>query len=127
MGTVGVKVEDCVPTHSSYVIGNPLGFWVGTGRWGQWRGGWGLGGLGSGIVFPHILLMLLAGGRGGWGQWGGGDNGKGLGLEELGGLGSRIHIHMGCLYTWVGLGSLYTWTATLLTVIEKKCFPRVIY
>ena len=87
---MGVRVEDCVPTHSSSVISNPLSFWLGTGRTvggcGLWRGGWGLGGLGS-----------------------------------------RIHIHMDCLYTWVGLGSLYTWTAILLTVIEKKCFPRVIY
>ena len=35
-----VRVGDCVHTHSSYVISNPLGFWVGTGGWGH-GGGWG--------------------------------------------------------------------------------------
>ena len=30
-GIRGVRVGDCVHTHSSYVISNPLGFWVGTG------------------------------------------------------------------------------------------------
>ena len=53
-GIRGVRVGDCVHTHSSYVISNPLGFWVGTVG-----GGLGLGQLG-GLVFTRILLMLLA-------------------------------------------------------------------
>ena len=56
----GVRVGDCVHTRSSYVINNPLGFWVGTGGWGQ-GGGLGLGelgGLGSGIVFTRILQSI---------------------------------------------------------------------
>ena len=36
-GIRGVRVGDCVHTHSSY-ISSPLGFWVGTGGWGQWGG-----------------------------------------------------------------------------------------
>ena len=36
---------------------NPLGFWVGTGGWGQWGGGLGeLGGLGRGLCSHAFFL-----------------------------------------------------------------------
>ena len=37
-GIGGVRVEHCVPTHASYVMSNPLGFWVGSEGWEQWGG-----------------------------------------------------------------------------------------
>ena len=48
VGTVGGGLGlggDCVHTHSSYVINNPLGFWVGIGQWavGTVERGLGLG------------------------------------------------------------------------------------
>ena len=100
-----VRVGDCVHTHASYVISNPLGFWVGTGGWGQW-GGVGVRGIrgvrvgdcvhthssyvisnplgfwvgtggwgGSGIVFRRILLTESFRFLGGAGAWGGGTMG----------------------------------------------------
>ena len=65
-GGVGVRVGDCVPTHSSYsVISNPLGFWVGTGvgtggdsgGWGQWWGG--VRGIRGVWVGGQVLLATL--------------------------------------------------------------------
>ena len=58
----GVRVGDCVHTHSSYVTSNPLGFWVGTGG-----GGWGY----SSYVTSNPLGFWA--GTGGWGQGGGGN------------------------------------------------------